>query len=205
MTATASLDLFVSNYLKFDPKSSRRRGSDPACNCKGVIVNCGPRGLRPETQSLYRNNGDGTFTNVTESSGIGKGSGSYGLTAVAADFDNDGWPEIYVACDSSPSQLFKRKADGKFQEIGIELGVALNEDGAEQAGMGLGIGDYDLNGRLDILKTHFTEDTPALYLNQGTKGFEDVTIRSGLGVETRFVSWGAGPYSASRRNKSLSS
>ena len=173
------LDLFVSHYLKFDPKLIPAAGKDPACNFKGVMTNCGPRGLGPETQSLYRNNGDGTFTNVTESSGVGKGSGSYGLTAVAADFDDDGWPEIYVACDSSPSQLFKRKADGKFQEIGIELGVALNEDGAEQAGMGLGIGDYDLNGRLDILKTHFTEDTPALYLNQGAKGFEDVTIRSG--------------------------
>ena len=117
--------------------------------------------------------------------------GSYGLTAVAADFDGDGWPEIYVACDSTPSLLFKRRANGTFAEVGMESGVALNEDGAEQAGMGLGIGDFNLDGRLDILKTHFTEDTPALYVNTKRGGFDDVTIKSGLGVETRYVSWGA--------------
>jgi hypothetical protein len=185
------LDLFVSNYLKFDPKAIPPTGRNPACNYKGVLINCGPRGLPPETHSLYRNNGDGTFTDISEKSGISKATGSYGLTAVAADFDDDGWPEIYVACDSTPSLLFKRQKDGTFAEIGMENGVALNEDGNEQAGMGLGIGDYNLDGRLDILKTHFTEDTPALYVNQGARGFEDVTISSGLGVETRYVSWGA--------------
>jgi hypothetical protein len=187
------LDLFIAHYLHFDPKVVPRAGTDPACNYKGIRVNCGPRGLPPETHSLYRNNGDGTFTDITSQSGIGKVGGSYGLTAVAADFDDDGWPEIYVACDSTPSLMFKRQNDGTFREVGTEWGVALSEDGSEQAGMGLGIGDFNLDGRLDILKTHFTEDTPALYANRGSRAgfFEDVTIRSGLGVETRYISWGA--------------
>jgi hypothetical protein len=114
------------------------------------------------------------------------------MTAVAADFDNDGWPDIYVACDSTPSFLFRNKHDGTFSEEGLERGVALNEDGAEQAGMGVGIGDYNLDGSLDIFKTHFTDDTSVLYKNDGKGIFEDVTIRSGLGVETRYISWGAG-------------
>jgi hypothetical protein len=186
------LDLFVSRYLEFDPKEIPAAGHSPGCNFKGVLVNCGPRGLRPETHSLYHNNGDGTFTDVSVRAGIASATGSYGLTAVAADFDDDGWPDIYVACDSTPSLLFLNNRDGTFREAGLETGVALNDDGREQAGMGLGVGDFNLDGRLDLLKTHFTEDTPALYLNQGKAGFTDVTIRSGLGVETRFVSWGAG-------------
>jgi hypothetical protein len=186
------LDLFVAHYLSFDPRVTPRAGTDPACNYKGIQINCGPRGLPPESHSLYRNNGDGTFTDISHQSGIDKVGGSYGLTAVAADFDDDGWPEIYVACDSTPSLLFKRQSNGTFADVGMEWGVALNEDGNEQAGMGLGIGDFNLDGRLDILKTHFTEDTPALYANRGGRaGFDDVTIRSGLGVETRYVSWGA--------------
>ena len=186
-----NLDLFVANYLKFDPARIPAAGKTSNCNFKGVPINCGPRGLPPETHLLYHNNGDGTFTDVSVESGVAKATGSYGLTAVAADFDDDGYPEIYVACDSTPSLLFKYK-NGKFAEIGLEMGVALNEDGQEQAGMGLGIGDFDLNGTLDILKTHFTEDTPALYENRGKAMFEDVTIATGLGVETRYVSWGAG-------------
>jgi hypothetical protein len=186
------LDLFVAHYLNFDPNVIPRAGTNAGCNYKGVQINCGPRGLPPETHSLYRNNGDGKFTDISVASGISKATGSYGLTAVAADFDDDGWPEIYVACDSTPSLLFKRQSDGTFLDVGMESGVALNEDGNEQAGMGLGIGDFNLDGRLDILKTHFTEDTPALYANRGGRsGFADVTIRSGLGVETRYVSWGA--------------
>ncbi len=187
-----NLDLFVSNYLRFDPKRIPAAGIDNNCNFKGVPINCGPRGLPPETHCLYKNNGNGSFTDISVSSDISKAIGSYGLTVVAADFDDDGWPEIYVACDSTPSLLFKYDRHGKFTEEGLGLGVALNEDGQEQAGMGLGIGDFNLDGRLDILKTHFTEDTPALYANRGKQGFEDVTIRSGLGVETRYVSWGAG-------------
>jgi hypothetical protein len=185
------LDLFVSNYMKFDPRRIPPAGTDPSCNFKGIKINCGPRGLPTDTHCLYRNNGDGTFTDVSVSSGISATQGSYGLTAVAADFDDDGWPEIYVACDSTPSLFFKRGKDGKFAEMGMALGVALNEDGQEQAGMGLGIGDFNLDGKLDILKTHFTEDTPALYLNRGKQGFDDVTVVSGLGVETRYICWGA--------------
>ncbi len=186
------LDLFVSHYLKFDPKVIPVAGKDPNCNFKGVPINCGPRGLPPETCSLYRNNGDGTFTDVSAKSGIASATGSYPLTAVAADFDNDGWPEIYVACDSSPSLFFLYNKDGTFTEDGLARGVALNEDGQEQSGMGLGIGDFNLDGTLDILKTHFTDDTAALYVNRGRTGFDDVTVASGLGVETRYVSWGAG-------------
>ena len=186
-----NLDLFISNYLIFDFKTVAPAGKYDTCNFKGVPVNCGPRGLPPESPMLYHNNGDGTFTEVTRKAGIGSHRESFGLTVVAADFDNDGWPDIYVACDSTPSLLFENNHDGTFTEVGLERGVALNEDGQEQAGMGLGVGDFNLDGSLDVLKTHFTEDTPALYLNRGAAGFQDVTIRSGLGVETRYVSFGA--------------
>jgi hypothetical protein len=111
---------------------------------------------------------------------------------VAADFDNDGWPDIYVACDSTPSLLFLNNHDGTFTEEGLERGVALSEDGMEQAGMGLGIGDFNLDGHLDIIKTHFRDDTPVAYANDGKGNFRDVTTRSGLAVETRYVGWGAG-------------
>ncbi|MEP6540238.1 MAG: CRTAC1 family protein [Bryobacteraceae bacterium] len=186
------LDLFVSNYLEFDFNKIPKPGQNTNCTWKGVPVNCGPRGLVPGTHSLYRNNGDGTFTDVSEASGISKAKGSYGMTAVAADFDNDGWPDIYVACDSTPSFLLRNKHDGTFSEEGLERGVALNEDGMEQAGMGVGVGDYNLDGSLDIFKTHFTDDTSVLYKNDGKGVFDDVTIRSGIGVETRYISWGAG-------------
>jgi hypothetical protein len=186
------LDLFVSNYLKFDLKTVPLAGQLASCNWKGIPVNCGPRGLPPETHLLYHNNGDGTFKDVSVPSGIAAAKGSYGLTAVAADFDNDGWPDIYVACDSTPSLLFRNNHNGTFTEEGLERGAALNEDGLEQAGMGLGVGDYACEGYLDVFKTHFTEDTPALYHNDGKGNFTDVTLRAGLGVETRFISWGAG-------------
>ena len=186
------LDLFVANYIQFDPKTTPRKGQDTACNWKGVAVNCGPRGLLPETHLLYHNNGDGTFTDVSVKSGIAKAKGSYGLTAVAADFDNDGWPDIFVACDSTPSLLFRNNHDGTFTEDGMARGVALNDDGAEQAGMGVAVGDVNLDGNLDILTTHFAEDTSTLSINDGKANFRDETLRAGLGVETRFVSWGCG-------------
>ncbi len=186
------LDLFVSHYVVFDFKKIPPTGKDPTCNFKGIPVNCGPRGLQPEHSSLYHNNGDGTFTEVTSRTGISKANPSYGLTVVAADFDGDGWQDIYVASDSKASQFFHNKHDGTFAEEGLERGVALNDDGAEQAGMGLGIGDFGLDGTLGVLKTHFTEDTPALYRNDGEGNFQDMTLRAGLGVETRYVSWGAG-------------
>ena len=188
------LDLFVANYLEFDLARIPKPGQNPNCNWKGIPVNCGPRGLPPGRNWLYRNNGDGTFTDVSEKSGITKAKGSYCMTAVAADFDNDGWPDLYIACDSTPSFLLKNNHDGTFTDVGLETGVALNEDGMEQAGMGLGIGDYNLDGSLDILKTHFADDTAVLYRNDGKGNFEDVTNSSGLGVETRFISWGAGMF-----------
>ena len=141
---------------------------------------------------LYHNNGDGTFTDVTARSGIGAVPPTFGLTAVAADLDGDGWQEIYLACDSTPSLLFHNRGDNTFEEQGLQWGLAVNEDGNEQAGMGIGIGDFDTDGSLDVLKTHFAEDTVALYRNKGRLGFEDVTLKSGLGVETRYVSWGSG-------------
>jgi hypothetical protein len=186
------LDLFISNYLVFDQKAIPAAGQDPNCNERGIPVNCGPRGLPPETCQLFHNRGDGTFEDVTDRSGVGKAKGSYGMTAVAADFDNDGWPDIYVACDSTPSLLFRNNHDGTFSEEGLERGLALNEDGQEQSGMGLAIGDYNLDGQLDILKTHFHNDNPTLYRNSGKGDFEDVTIQAGLGVETRFICWGTG-------------
>jgi hypothetical protein len=186
------LDIFVANYLDFDVASAGKPGSNSNCNWKGIPVMCGPRGLPPGTPALFHNNGNGTFTNVSEASGVLKAKGSYMMTVAAADFDNDGWPDIYVACDSTPSFLLRNNRNGTFTDIGLESGVALNEDGNEQAGMGVGVGDFNLDGNLDILKTHFSDDTSVLYRNNGKDYFDDVTIASGLGVETRFVGWGAG-------------
>ncbi len=186
------LDLFVAHYTVFDPDKTARRGQDPGCNYNGVPVFCGPAGLPQESFRLYRNNGDGTFTDVSEKSGIARVKPGYALTAAAADFDGDGWPDIYVACDTSPSLLFRNNHDGTFTEQGLEAGVSLSEDGQQQAGMGLGIGDYDTDGNLDIFKTHFRGDTSVLYRGNGKGAFRDATIRAGLGVETRYVGWGAG-------------
>jgi hypothetical protein len=185
------LDLFVGHYAVFDRQKIPSRGKDPACNYFGVPTLCGPGGLDQESCRLYHNNGDGTFTDVSVESGIGAVKPGYAMTAVATDFDGDGWPDIYVACDSTPSLYFHNNHNGTFTEQGLERGVSLSEDGKEQAGMGLGIGDAHGEGRLDILKTHFRGDTPVLYRNNGKGVFRDVTLRSGLGVETRFVGWGA--------------
>ncbi len=186
------LDIFVADYLQFDFAKTPKPGENASCNWKGFPVNCGPRGLPPGRVWLYHNNGDGTFRDVSQASGVAKAKGSYCMTTAAADFDNDGWPDVYVACDSTPSFLFKNNHDGTFSEVGLESGVALNEDGMEQAGMGLGIGDFNLDGSLDILKTHFADDTAILYRNDGKGNFEDVTNAAGLGVETRYLGWGAG-------------
>ncbi len=185
------LDLFVSHYLVFDTTVIPARGVDPACQYSGIPVQCGPTGIAGETCLLYHNNGDGTFTDVSEKAGISTVKPRYCLTAVAADFDGDGWPDIYVACDATYNLLFRNNHDGTFTERGLESGVALNEDGRTQEGMGMGIGDFDCDGALDIFKTHFSSDTHVLYRNNGKGVFRDVTIRAGLGVETRFVGWGA--------------
>jgi hypothetical protein len=186
------LDLFVSNYVRFSFDHAPVPGANSNCNWKGIPVLCGPRGLPHGRHSLYRNNGDGTFTDVTERAGIAAASPGYGMTVVAADFDEDGWPDIYVACDSTPSQLFMNNRDGTFREEGVLRGVALSEDGGEQAGMGVGIGDYDADGHLDLLKTHFADDASGLYRNDGKGQFDDLTRRTRVAVETRYVGWGAG-------------
>ncbi|MGH9659404.1 MAG: CRTAC1 family protein, partial [Bryobacteraceae bacterium] len=186
------LDLFVANYLNTTIEKLPKPGQNADCQWKGIAVNCGPRGLPAGFVQLFHNDGDGTFTDVSRQSGVSTALGSYPLTAVAADFDNDGWPDIYVACDSTPSFLFRNQHDGTFREEGLERGVALSEDGMEQAGMGVGVGDCNLDGSLDLFKTHFSDDTHVLYLNDGKGNFGDNTIRAGLGVETRYVGWGAG-------------
>jgi hypothetical protein len=186
------LDLFVSNYVRFSFEQAAAPGQNSSCSWKGIPVECGPRGLQTGKHSLYHNNGDGTFTDVTEHAGMGRAAPSYGMTVVAADFDEDGWPDIYVACDSTPSLLFVNNHDGTFREEGVLRGAALSDDGMEQAGMGLGIGDYDLDGHLDLFKTHFADDANILYHNDGKANFEDATTSSRLGVETRYVCWGAG-------------
>ena len=186
------LDLFVSNYVRFSFEHAPVAGENVNCNWKGIPVECGPRGLPTGRHSLYRNNGDGTFTDVSQQTGVATATETYGMTVVAADFDEDGWPDIYVACDSTPSLLFMNNHDGTFREEGVMRGPALSDDGAEQAGMGLGVGDYDLDGHLDLFKTHFADDANGLYHNDGKGNFDDVTRVSRLGVETRYISWGAG-------------
>ena len=186
------LDLFVSNYVRFSFEHAPVPGENVNCNWKGVPVECGPRGLPTGKHSLYRNNGDGTFTDVSQEAGIAGATDCYGMTVVAADLDEDGWTDIFVACDSTPSLLFMNNHDGTFREEGVLRGVALSDDGMEQAGMGVGVGDYDLDGHLDLFKTHFAEDANGLYHNDGKGNFDDVTRSSRVAVDTRYICWGAG-------------
>jgi enediyne biosynthesis protein E4 len=187
------LDLFVANYVEFDIKTAPLPSLDtPNCNFEGVAVYCGPRGLSAPQHYLYRNNGDGTFTDVSKESGIAAMRGSYGLTAVACDVDEDGWPDIFVACDATPSLLLLNNHDGTFREEGLLRGVAEGSDGQDLGGMGIGPGDYDLDSHIDFVKTHFQDQSTGLYHNNGKGEFEDVTIKAGLGADTRYVAWGTG-------------
>ena len=186
------LDLFVTHYLEFDPAVIRKPGDPGHCQWKGVAVNCGPRGLPPGRSRLYRNNGASGFTDVTDASGVSKAPPAYGLTVVTADMNGDGWTDVYVACDSTPSQLFLNQRNGQFEEAALESGLAVSDDGKEQAGMGVAAGDYNLDGKLDIFKTNFADDMNNLYTNLGRGQFEDRAIKAGIGVETRYVGWGAG-------------
>jgi hypothetical protein len=186
------LDLFVADYAHTSFATAPVPGQSSSCIWLGIPVACGPRGLPMGRHALYHNNGDGTFTDVSERAGITHAAQTYGLTAVAADFDEDGWPDIYVASDASPSLLFMNNHDGTFKEEGLLRGVATTEDGMDQAGMGVGIGDFDVDGHIDILKTHFSDDTNGLYRNDGHGYFRDATVSSRLAVETRYVCWGAG-------------
>ena len=185
------LDLFVANYIDMDLATAPVPESGP-CLYKSVMVACGPPGLQGGKNILYHNNGDGTFADVSEAAGILGASGTYGLGVLTADFDNDGWPDIYVADDSTASALYQNKKNGKFQDIAIEAGCALSPDGKPQAGMGVSAADYDMDGNLDIVKTNFAGDTPSLYHNQGGANFEDTTFTAGLGAHTQFLGWGCG-------------
>ena len=185
------LDLFVANYIDLDLATAPVPESGP-CLYKSVMVACGPPGLQGGKNILYHNNGDGTFTDVSEASGILSATGTYGLGVLTADFDNDGWPDIYVANDSTASALYQNKKNGKFQDIAVEAGCALSPDGKPQAGMGVSAADYDLDGNLDIVKTNFAGDTPSLYHNEGGANFEDTTFTAGLGAHTQYLGWGCG-------------
>jgi enediyne biosynthesis protein E4 len=186
------LDLFVSAYVDYGDAMRFAPGSRENCFWKGLSVMCGPHGLTGSHNALYRANADGTFSDVSESAGITKPRPAFGLTPLVLDADNDGWPDVYVANDSTASLLFHNNHDGTFKEIGLTSGVALNADGRAQAGMGVGAGDYNRDGWLDIVKTNFDDDTTSVYRNLGSGTFEDATAAAGLGVNTSYLGWGTG-------------
>jgi hypothetical protein len=201
------LDLFVANYVNFDPQVVPQPGDNQYCRYYGLSVGCGPQGLSGGTNILYHNRGDGTFEDVSERSGVAvpRGpaaptidkmqwipAGSYGLGVCAADFDNDGWPDIYVACDSVASRFYHNKQNGTFEEIGSDIGCAFNENGTAQGGMGIGVGDYDCDGWLDIVKTNYSDQTANLYHNNGDGTFYDAVYQAGMGSNTKYLGWGVG-------------
>jgi len=183
------LDIFIANYVDLDLAHVPKPGSSSSCEWKGIAVWCGPHGLPPAHNVLYHNNGDGTFTDVSAKAGILAPGARYALGAVSVDFDNDGWPDIYVACDQTPSLLYRNNHDGTFEERGDAAGVAYNADGQLQAGMGIAVTDYDGNGFMDIAKTNFSGDRPSLYRNENGRFFEDVSEMAGLGRH-QLLGWG---------------
>lgn len=185
------LDLFVANYLKFDLAKVPEAGKGPNCLWKGIMVNCGPKGLPTDTNLLYENKGGGVFADVSAKSGIAGVTGRYSMTAVVIDYNNDRWPDIYVACDSTASTLYRNNKNGTFTDVSLESGTAYNEDGNAQAGMGVAVGDYDADGLPDIFKTHFADDLPVLYRNSGRDFFEDASRLAGFD-HTKHVQWGTG-------------
>lgn len=187
------LDLFVANYLDYDLNQLPVSGK--FCSYRGIPVACGPRGLKGAGDSLYRNNGNGTFSDVSVKAGADDAQGFYGLGAVWGDFDDDGDADLYVANDTTPNLLYRNNGDGSFTDIAAAAGVAYSEDGREQAGMGVEFEDLNNDGRLDIFVTNFSDDSNTLYLNRGQALFEDATIASGIGVDSvRDLSWGTGFY-----------
>jgi hypothetical protein len=185
------LDLMVANYVDFDLATAPAPGDRPTCIWKGVPVMCGPRGLAGAKNILYHNRGDGTFEDVTKKAHIDRSDGHYALSVSTLDFDEDGWPDIYVACDSTPSILYRNNHDGTFTDVAVIADAAFNEDGRAQAGMGSTIGDYNGDGHLDIFKTNFSDDTSTLYRNNGDGTFTDATTAAGLGLHTQYLGWGA--------------
>jgi len=201
------LDLFVANYVNFDPARAPKPGEAQYCFYNDIPVPCGPQGFSGGTNLLYRNRGDGTFVDVSDESGIARprgpssmvfvnknwqATGSYGMGAVSADFDNDGWPDIYVACDSAPSLLYHNNHDGTFREVAVPAGCALDENGVALSGMGVGVADYDGDGWLDLARTNFSEQVTTLYRNFGNGAFEDASIKAGLGVNRKYLGFGVG-------------
>jgi enediyne biosynthesis protein E4 len=184
------VDLFIATYVDFDLKAAPKPGERAECLWKGVPVMCGPRGLPWSANILYRNRGDGTFEDVTKKAQIDKTNGHYALSVSTLDYDEDGWPDIFVACDSTPSILYHNNKDGTFTDTAVSAGAAFNEDGKEQAGMGSTIGDYNGDGHQDIFKTNFSDDTSTLYRNNGDGTFDDTTFAAGLGLHTQYLGWG---------------
>jgi len=185
-----ALDLLVVHYIEFDPAKTPHPGERSQCEWKGLPVICGPRGLPGETISLYQNDGHGHFTDVSDRMHITTPKNYYCFTPLVTDFDNDGWPDIFIACDSTASLYFHNLKGERFEEIGVQAGVAYNDEGREQAGMGATAADFNHSGRFDIFKTNFADDTHTLYRNQGDNNFIDATIDSGLAVNTRYLGWG---------------
>jgi enediyne biosynthesis protein E4 len=187
-----NLDLFVANYLKFDPVNTPKPGANPYCFYRAMAVNCGPRGLPFDRNILYRNNGNGTFTDISDTSGIAGPEGHYSLSVLTGDFNEDGLPDIYVACDQTPSLLYINKGHGKFEEEGVLRGVAFDQNGKAMSGMGLDTADYTGDGHASIFRTNFSDEFETLYRNRGDGNFDDVTLDAGLGQNTRYVGWGTG-------------
>ena len=183
------LDLFVANYVDLDLSKTPKPGQNPNCFWKGLPVMCGPRGLPLAHNTLYRNQRNGTFADVSSDAGILKPGGRYGLGVIVSDFDNDGWPDLYVACDQTPSLLYRNRGNGTFDERGIPAGVAYNFDGQAQAGMGVAVADYDGNGFFDIVKTNFSGDLPSLYNNEDGTLFSDLSRQAGLAAN-QLLGWG---------------
>jgi hypothetical protein len=183
------LDLFAANYIDLDLGTAPVPESG-LCRYKGLPVACGPPGLPGGKNLLYRNQGDGSFADVSAASGITRAHGTYALGVSTLDFDDDGWVDLYVANDSNPSALYRNNRDGSFTDIGVSAGCAYSQDGKPQAGMGVAVGDYNRDGRMDIFKTNFAGDTSTLYANTGSGLCEDRTFASGVGRNTRWLGWG---------------